>query len=626
MRGNLLNFFSKGHKKVLHDSIPLIFPCICILSINTPAYADTFAKSDTTLQSNLKNTTKSTLTTPQNNIQNLRGFGLPDGVTGYTQNSSTTTTLHQGNVGIGSRSAKELPQNYELKKGQVSVVPVTKANLGEFDFEENHFWTKRDDIINGFSIRTAQKYYEKLFDVIKNNFIRPLSYKDIANKLLEALSGFTEQITIDTTTGRILIYNKKLKLVGNYKKIEDDDKMGWVDIFINTILTLRKNSKSIGSASQDQIHYTTTLYLLKSLDENATYLDPVTNTDKQNKMSTATLGFTYRKTTSGLQVLSITKDSPTYFSEIHTGDIITHINAIPTTTLSDEQIEAILGGTNMDLMHINYVSYISQKPAETYIRKNRVVIPSTTPSLIDGLPVISIANFKPGSAHEIKQSLELLSNNIRKTGGIILDLRGNIKGEGTEAIEAANLFIDGGTILTSHRRISDPEIKTYTAKSGDILNNAPIVIMVDNTTKGTAEIFTSILEGRKRAVIIGTPTFGEGTLSNSYTLTDNSGISFATEDIENAMHISPNKTGVVPLICTSNIITDADITTLISNIKSGKFRDNRPNTQEKTAEIINNIRNSCRAIYPNPNTTNMNVKIAGKILTDHTVYKKLLGK
>ena len=669
MRGYFKQVFSKksgifNARTRIH--IPYIFPYICLL-FSTPVNADTAVQSGTTLHSNLSqitasatsydakanigvaslsaetsNTTNtpntrttqtanfnnSTNTTiPQNNVQNLKGFGLPKGITGYTDYSTTSSTLLKKEVGVGTRAIKPQAEGYEPKLGQVSVIPLAQKDLEKYDFEENHFWTKRDDVINGFSIRTAQKYYGNLFDLIHDNFIRPLSYKDIANKLLESLSGFTEQISIDISTGRMLLHNKDYKLIGNYKKIDDNDKNGWVDIYINTILTLRKSNKSIGGATQEQILYLTTLYLLKSLDENATYLDPTTNMERQKRLATTTLGFTHRKTPAGLQVLSITKDSPAYYSNIRQGDIITHINGIATTTLKDEQIEYILGGTDMDTtMHINYVPYISKQPSETYIRKNRVIIPATTPNLIDGLPVITIANFRDGSAHELKQSVELLADSIRKTGGLILDLRGNISGNPTEAIESANLFINGGNILTSARQVADPEIKTYTAKSGDILNGAPIVIMVDNTTKGSAEIFASIFDGTKRAVIIGTPTFGEGTIAGTYSLPDNSSVSFAIEEAKNAKGITPNKIGVVPLICTSNIMSDKDIQTLTANITAGKFKDNRPDTNNKTADTINAIRNSCRAIYPNATTANINVRVAGALLSTPNTYHKLLGK
>ena len=595
----------------------------------TPATAKTLlqgATSATTTASSPTVASTSSIVKPVNTVTNLKGFGLPQGITGYTDYTTTSSTLMKKNTGVGARAEKELPYSFEPLKGQVSVIPVPKQELDKYDYEENYFWTKKDDIIQNFSIRTAQAYYNSLYEYTHDNFLYPLSYKDISNRLLKALSGFTEQISIDTSTGRILIHNKDFKLIGNYKNIADDDKEGWVDIFINTIINLRKSSKTIGNATQEQIHYLTTMYLLKDLDENATYFDPVANTDRINKMATTTLGFTYRKTKSGLQVLSITKDSPVYFSDIRTGDIITHINATPTPTLSDEQIEYILGGTDMDIMHINYVSYISKQPAEVYLRKNRTIIPSTTANLIDGVPVISIANFKTGSARELKQSIDLLADGIRKTGGLILDLRGNIKGDAIEAIEAANLFIDGKTLLTSTRKVKDAETKTYTAKSGDILNGAPIVILVDNTTKGAAEIFASIFDGRSRAVIIGTPTFGEGTISATYTLPDKSSISFATEEVQNAKSLSPNKTGVVPLICTSNILTDSDIQKLKSNIRSDKFIDHRPDTNNKTVETISVIRNSCKAIYPNKATENMNTKIATAILTDPEIYKKLIKK
>lgn len=520
-------------------------------------------------------------------------------------------------------NTKQTIKPIQYKFGPVDVIPISKENADKYTYNENEYWVKGTDIVDNFSIEDAKKYYNTLYKTLHENFVKPVSYKDITNKILEGLSGFVEQLKMNTTENRILIYDKNYKLIGNFKKTGDEDVNNWVNILLNTILSLRKNNKKIADANQEQIYYTTTLYLLKSLDENANYTDPINTQKKKEALASTSLGFTYRKTTFGLQVLSILNDSPIYFSDIKTGDLITHINNIPTRSLTDEQIEYLLTSTDTDIMYLTYIPYISNIPARVFIRKNKISIPSTNAEIVDDIPVITINNFKKGSSRELKKSFDTIKN--QKMPGLILDLRGNINGLADEAIESANLFINSREILRASNSKED-ETQTYTTKSGDISNNLPIVIIIDNTTKGPAEIFASIFEGVNRAVVIGTPSFGIGTISKTFDLPNGGEIEFATYDTLNAKNISTNKTGVVPLICTSSIFSEKDITTLKTNIIKNRFVDNRPTNNNNSAETINNIRNSCRAIYPNKDTQNLTLKIATNIVRDNVVYNKLLNK
>lgn len=504
---------------------------------------------------------------------------------------------------------------------QVEVSPLTPEELEKYQYKPKEYWVKGTNIVDDFSIEDAQKFYTFLYDTVAKNFIKPITHEKITNIILEGLSGFVEKLTVESTGSRILIYDKNLKLIGNFTKVSNTDTESWVNILIKTILTFRKNNEKIAKAHQEQIYYITTLYLLKSLDENATYLDPISKVKETYNNTSTSLGFTYRRTTFGLQVLSIFKDSPISFSEIKTGDIITTINKMPVRSLTDEQLEYILTNTDTDILNIDYVSYISNKPHNIFLRKNQLIIPSVVAKEFEKTPILEIQNFKLGSSKEIKQAIDKL----KAKDSLILDLRGNINGLSSEAIETANLFISGGDILKTTGN-NDEYNQTYTAKSGDIFASKPVVIIVDNTTKGVAEIFASIMDGSKRAVVIGTPTFGNGNIQTKFTLPNTADIQFATSSATNAKDISVDKIGVVPVICTSSIPEEKDIGILLDNIKANKFTDNRPKNNNKTIETINNIRNGCRALFPSKETNDLTIKTATNILKDSSAYKKLLEK
>ena len=161
--------------------------------------------------------------------------------------------------------------------------------------------------------------------------------------------------------------------------------------------------------------------------------------------------------------------------------------------------------------------------------------------------------FKDGTADFIKR----ITANHPNIKGIILDLKGNIGGSLNEAIQTADLFLDGGIITYSEDKFK--QVKYYTATEGDIFNGKPIVVLTDDKTASAAEIIVAAFGEQSRAVIVGTKTFGKGSIQNTYqiekkTLFLTSGYFFSPSGK------SINNIGLIPQICTgyknSCVITD----------------------------------------------------------------------
>ena len=105
-------------------------------------------------------------------------------------------------------NTKQPIEPIQYKFGPVDVIPISKENADKYTYNENEYWVKGTDIVDNFSIEDAKKYYNTLYKTLHENFVKPVSYKDITNKILEGLSRFVEQLKMNTTENRILIYDK----------------------------------------------------------------------------------------------------------------------------------------------------------------------------------------------------------------------------------------------------------------------------------------------------------------------------------------------------------------------------------------------------------------------------------
>ncbi len=134
-----------------------------------------------------------------------------------------------------------------------------------------------------------------------------------------------------------------------------------------------------------------------------------------------------------------------------------------------------------------------------------------------------------------------------QTAGMILDLRGCSGGNFNEALKTADLFLD--TALIAYSQNNKKQLKYYTATPGDILHNKPIAILTDNTTASAAELIAAALSEQSRAVLVGTQTFGKGSIQNTYNVKDQT-LFLTSGHFFTPSGKSLDQAGITPQICT----------------------------------------------------------------------------
>lgn len=182
---------------------------------------------------------------------------------------------------------------------------------------------------------------------------------------------------------------------------------------------------------------------------------------------------------------------------------------------------------------------------------------------IDGVLYVKIGNFNKYTLSDLKNALQ--ENTTAKA--LILDFRGNKGGAFNVAVEVANLFIDGGIIATTHNR--DPKmIKMYNATDGDIINAKPIFVLMDKNSASSAELVALALKEQGRAKIIGTNSLGKSTVQDLIVLSNGRGISLSTAKFFSPSGINVNENGVLPDICTFDMLDTKNIANLLEETKT----------------------------------------------------------
>lgn len=166
--------------------------------------------------------------------------------------------------------------------------------------------------------------------------------------------------------------------------------------------------------------------------------------------------------------------------------------------------------------------------------------------MIDEVLYVKMGAINQYSADNLQKSLA--ANPAAKA--LILDLRGNHGGMFSEAVKIAGMFLDGGIIASTQGRSKD-SAAYYQAEDGDALNNKPMAVLIDAETASSGEVIAASLKEQGRAVVIGSRSYGKGTVQKLYTLPNNSKLA-----LTNAYFYTPSgnkidKIGVKPDICTA---------------------------------------------------------------------------
>jgi carboxyl-terminal processing protease len=171
--------------------------------------------------------------------------------------------------------------------------------------------------------------------------------------------------------------------------------------------------------------------------------------------------------------------------------------------------------------------------------------------LPDGFAYIRIKNFQENTSRDLEKALTDLEKRLGKIKGLILDLRNNPGGLLPQAIEVADKFIAGGIIVSTKGRMDE---KTYTAHLEGTRTDFPMVVLVNGGSASASEIVAGALQDHKRALILGSPTFGKGSVQTIYgPLEDGSGLRLTV-----ALYYTPNGTSIQAKGITPDILVEAD--------------------------------------------------------------------
>lgn len=266
--------------------------------------------------------------------------------------------------------------------------------------------------------------------------------------------------------------------------------------------------------------------MLSSLDPHSSYMNEKAFDEMkiQTRGEFGGLGIEVTMENGLVKVVSPIDDTPAYSAGIKAGDFISRIDdeAVMGTTLS-EAVDKMRGkpGTSIKLTVLREGA---ADPLEFNIKRAIIKIKSVRSKQEGDVAYLRITSFSEDTGRSLEKELSNLIKEIGKDDfkGVVLDLRNNPGGLLDQAIEVADLFLDKGEIVSTGGRVPDSN-KKFNASSGDMIQNKPIVVLINGGSASASEIVAGALQDHKRAIIIGTKSFGKGSVQTVIPLSTSKG-------------------------------------------------------------------------------------------------------
>jgi carboxyl-terminal processing protease len=337
--------------------------------------------------------------------------------------------------------------------------------------------------------------------------------------------------------------------------------------------------------------------MLSGLDPHSTYLSP----DEYNELRIGTsgefggLGIQVGMEDGFVKVISPIDDTPAYEAGLKAGDLIIRLDEKTVKGLTLNEAVKIMRGKPGTDIELTVVREGMDKPLKFIVTRDIIKVKSVKNRMLDpGYGYIRISNFQSRTAPQLLEAINTLKEeNEDNLKGLVLDLRNNPGGVLNAAAEVSDLFINKGKLVYTEGRIDNSHYE-YNAKPGDILDGAPVVVLINGGSASASEIVAGALQDHKRAVVMGSKSFGKGSVQTIQELRSGGAVKITT-----ARYFTPHGRSIQGAGITPDIVLDKYTVTSaeedsIANIKESDLSNHISNPTMSDDEIEQSKKDSAK--------------------------------
>jgi len=473
-------------------------------------------------------------------------------------------------------------------------------------------------------------YSREMFDTgyafITDRYISAVSLRDLSFSGLAGLHQIDSNLDIRPTGNNIEVLYQN-RTVGRFAAPRNDDPEAWSQATVDAIAIARSASPSLADARAETVFKAVFDGVLSPLDKFSRYDDAETATEKRAyRDGFGGIGVTIAKEDTDALILSVTEGGPAAKAGMREQDRITHVEGESIAGWTQRHLVESLRGPINSTVSFTIARTGASAPIVIALTRQHVVPETVEVRRENGIAIIRLIGFNVDSAKDLRRTVQRqMRSPDGPPTGFVLDLRSNPGGRLDVSIDVADTFLDTGDIIATRGRHPGSR-QAFAASKGDETAERPVVILINGNSASASEIVAAALQDHGRAVVIGTNSFGKGTVQSVLRLPNNGEITLTWSRILAPSGYRIHDLGVLPTVCTHGGGDLKSAATLVpavregQNVLAGEFGN-----WQATGNIDTADRAGLRRICPSDGgSPDVDVALANAIIADRGLYTSLL--
>lgn len=466
----------------------------------------------------------------------------------------------------------------------------------------------------------AVNVFATAYGGIIEKYVEPVSIEKIALKGIKGLTTLDPALLV-LKDGKLIRLNFSGNEIANIPYPSSATAFSWARFTVDLITEASLHSRKIRNADTEKLYEAVFDSALSQLDVFSRYAGAIeARQNRAKRDGFGGIGIRFSIQSEKVIIVKVIPGTPAAKSHLKIGDQITHVDTKLVSKKSPALLSQLRGPIGSKIT-ITIFRPRKKRSVDLILHRAHIVPPTVTAKLDEKILYLGISNFNQGTTNSVSKHIEGgKKKSSGKLDGVILDLRGNRGGLLKQSIKLADLLLTQGTILTTRGR--HPEsLHQYTAGGRDLVNGVPIVIIIDGKSASASEIVAAALQDRNRAVIVGTSSFGKGSVQTVIRLPNEGEITLTWSRFIAPSGYTLHGLGVLPNICTNKI--NGGFKAILEHALSEHIKTRNTFASWRTPIIQNRnrhtaLRNTCPS---ERRRTNTDIHVAKHLIRNQTLFQ-----
>ncbi|MBX2830676.1 MAG: PDZ domain-containing protein [Rhodospirillales bacterium] len=476
----------------------------------------------------------------------------------------------------------------------------------------------------------TRELISQTIELVASRYIDPISRDQILVNTLDGLSEIDPDIRVGITPDDLVLHydNRTIQTItlpqAAYDPVSPEGTLVWSEITLRGLGAYRAYSPLLRNSPTLDVQSALVSGAIRNLDRYSRYEGPKQAASARNRRD-GYIGIGVRLIGgAGYPVVKLVHpESPAANAGLHPGDQIMTVDGQDMYGKASTFAAALLHGEEGSSVVIEVNTAGSDAVTPMEIMRKRVIDRTVFAEFRDNILIARVTSFNSATATVLGDNI--LKAQLYKDGlkGVILDLRGNRGGLLQQGVAVADLFLENGPIGNTFSRVTAAR-HIFKADSRDLTNGVPLVVLIDGRTASSAELVAAALQDRNRAVLVGSTSFGKGSVQAINDLPNHGTLTFTWSRMTAPSGYTFDRIGIFPAICTqsddgknavhpvSDALSQRDqIAALMVKWRNLDYQDEKSRRE---------LRNVCPA---NANGDVFDVEVALQLLKNSPDYKHL---